>query len=284
MVRGDVRVVDRQQAALVDELVEAKQQLQLRRALGRWARYDVIALDEVGYVPLAELGAEFLFQVIADRAERAAVLLTTNLPFSEWTQVIPNARCARRCWAASPIGRTLSKRAPSRTASAARSNSVSATATEVQMKPLPDRGPTAVALLVGVGATIDVLADQVAQDREEVRHRLATTRFTATDTTDRDALLGHCTRLVYQLGELTTSQTTRPPQSRRGPDRGLDVISAEGQRGAAHGGLDLRVETGHSLGLPSTHPHNDTGGGRAEPRPQTPTQRPTGARVSRIWP
>src|SRR6185295_11507639 len=70
-------------AALVNELVEAKQQRELRRVLGRWARYDVIAIDEVGYVPLAELGAEFLFQVIADRAERAAVLLTTNLPFSE---------------------------------------------------------------------------------------------------------------------------------------------------------------------------------------------------------
>jgi hypothetical protein len=46
-------------------------------------------------VPLAELGAEFLFQVISDRAEQAAVLLTTNLPFSEWTQVIPNARLCK---------------------------------------------------------------------------------------------------------------------------------------------------------------------------------------------
>ena len=82
-------------AALVNELVEAKQQLQLRRVLGRWARYDVIAIDEVGYVPLAELGAEFLFQVISERAERSAVLLTTNLPFSEWTQVIPNARLCK---------------------------------------------------------------------------------------------------------------------------------------------------------------------------------------------
>jgi DNA replication protein DnaC len=82
-------------AALVNELVEAKQQLQLRRVLARWARYDVIAIDEVGYVPLAELGAEFLFQVIADRAEQAVVLLTTNLPFSEWTQVIPNARLCK---------------------------------------------------------------------------------------------------------------------------------------------------------------------------------------------
>jgi len=82
-------------AALVNELVEAQQQLQLRRALARWARYDVLALDEVGYVPLAELGAELLFQVIADRAERCAVLLTTNLPFSEWTQVIPNPRLCK---------------------------------------------------------------------------------------------------------------------------------------------------------------------------------------------
>jgi DNA replication protein DnaC len=82
-------------AALVNELVEAKQQLQLRRVLARWARYELIAIDEVGYVPLAEVGAEFLFQVIAERAERAAVLLTTNLPFSEWTQVIPNPRLCK---------------------------------------------------------------------------------------------------------------------------------------------------------------------------------------------
>ena len=82
-------------AGLVNELVEAKQQLQLRRAMARWDRYDLIAMDEVGYVPLAEVGAEFLFQVIADRAEKAALILTTNLPFSEWTQVIPNARLCK---------------------------------------------------------------------------------------------------------------------------------------------------------------------------------------------
>jgi DNA replication protein DnaC len=82
-------------AALVNELVEAKQQLQLRRVLARWERYDLIAIDEVGYVPMADLGAEFLFQVIAERAEKATVILTTNLPFSEWTQVIPNARLCK---------------------------------------------------------------------------------------------------------------------------------------------------------------------------------------------
>ncbi len=82
-------------AGLVNELVEAKHQLQLRRVLARWARYELLAIDEVGYVPLADVGAEFLFQVIAERAEKAAVIMTTNLPFSEWTQVIPNARLCK---------------------------------------------------------------------------------------------------------------------------------------------------------------------------------------------
>src|SRR5215213_7110345 len=82
-------------AALVNELVEAKHAMQLARVLARWARYEVIAIDEVGYVPLADVGAELLFQIIADRTERAALILTTNLPFSEWTQVIPNARLCK---------------------------------------------------------------------------------------------------------------------------------------------------------------------------------------------
>src|ERR1700752_5374297 len=82
-------------AVLVNELVEAKHKLELRRVISRLSRYDLIAIDEVGYVPLAEVGAEFLFQVVAERAEKAAVVITTNLPFSEWTQVIPNARLCK---------------------------------------------------------------------------------------------------------------------------------------------------------------------------------------------
>src|SRR3989454_10969413 len=82
-------------AALVNELVEAKHAMQLARVLARYARYDLIAIDEVGYVPLADVGAELLFHIIADRTERAALILTTNLPFSEWTQVIPNARLCK---------------------------------------------------------------------------------------------------------------------------------------------------------------------------------------------
>jgi len=82
-------------AALVNELVEAKQNNQVRKLMTRWQKYELIALDEVGYVPLADIGAEFLFQVISERAERAAIIITTNLPFSEWTTVFPNPRLCK---------------------------------------------------------------------------------------------------------------------------------------------------------------------------------------------
>ena len=82
-------------AALVNELVEAKQNNQVRKMMMRWQKYELIALDEVGYVPLADIGAEFLFQVISERAERAAIVVTTNLPFSEWTTVFPNPRLCK---------------------------------------------------------------------------------------------------------------------------------------------------------------------------------------------
>ena len=81
--------------ALVNELVEAAHANQLSRALGRWERLDLICIDELGYVPLAETACELIFQVIADRAEKAAVIVTTNLPFSEWSQVIPNPRLCK---------------------------------------------------------------------------------------------------------------------------------------------------------------------------------------------
>jgi DNA replication protein DnaC len=82
-------------AALVNELVDAKQNNQVRRVMAKWMKYDLIALDEVGYVPRADIGAEFLFQVISDRAERAALIVTTNLPFSEWVTVFPNPRLCK---------------------------------------------------------------------------------------------------------------------------------------------------------------------------------------------
>ena len=82
-------------AALVNHLVEAQREQSLTRMLARWSRVELIVVDELGYVPLAEVAAELLFQVIAERAEKAAVIVTTNLPFSEWPQVCTNARLCK---------------------------------------------------------------------------------------------------------------------------------------------------------------------------------------------
>ena len=82
-------------AALINELVEAKDQNQLNRITNRWTRYELIVIDEMGYVGIPESAVELLFQVISGRAERAAVIVTTNLPFSEWTTMFPNARLCK---------------------------------------------------------------------------------------------------------------------------------------------------------------------------------------------
>lgn len=82
-------------AQLVNELIEAKHQSELNRVTNRWMRYELIVIDEMGYVAMPEAAAELLFQVIAGRAERAAVIVTTNLPFSEWTTMFPNARLCK---------------------------------------------------------------------------------------------------------------------------------------------------------------------------------------------
>ena len=82
-------------AEMVNDLVEARHNNELSRVTARWTRYEVLVIDEMGYVALAEAGAEMLFQVIAGRTEKAAVVITTNLPFSEWTSVFPNARLCK---------------------------------------------------------------------------------------------------------------------------------------------------------------------------------------------
>jgi DNA replication protein DnaC len=82
-------------AALVNELMEARDERELSRVVGRWSRYEVMIADELGYVSLPPSGAELLFQVLAQRSERASVILTSNLPFSEWTSVFPDPRLCK---------------------------------------------------------------------------------------------------------------------------------------------------------------------------------------------
>ena len=74
---------------LITEIIEAQSQLQLTRLRSRWMRYDLVVLDELGYVVMPDAAAELLFQVIAGRAEQAAIIMTTNPPFSEWPSNIP---------------------------------------------------------------------------------------------------------------------------------------------------------------------------------------------------
>ena len=72
---------------LVNELIEARQEKDLRRLIGRHARYDLLILDELGYIPFSKEGAELLFQVLVEHQEKGSVIMTTNLGFADWTQV-----------------------------------------------------------------------------------------------------------------------------------------------------------------------------------------------------
>lgn len=81
-------------AALVNELAEAAQDHQLSRLIGRYARLDLLCLDELGYVSLDARGAELLFQIITEREERASIACATNAPFSEWGATFTDPRLA----------------------------------------------------------------------------------------------------------------------------------------------------------------------------------------------
>ena len=77
---------------LVTELTEAREQRQLQRMLRQLERHHLIVLDEVGYVPFSQLGAELLFEVISRAYERLSLIVTTNLPFEHWTEVCGSER------------------------------------------------------------------------------------------------------------------------------------------------------------------------------------------------
>ncbi|ACV68303.1 IS21-like element helper ATPase IstB [Desulfohalobium retbaense] len=76
---------------LVNELIEARQEKDLQRILKRYGRYGLLILDELGYIPFSQEGAELLFQVLAERHERGSVIITSNLGFGDWTQVFGDA-------------------------------------------------------------------------------------------------------------------------------------------------------------------------------------------------
>jgi DNA replication protein DnaC len=82
-------------AALVNELVEASDDRSLSRVIGRYGRYDLLCLDELGYIELDRRGAELLFQVFTEREEKASIAIASNAAFSEGTSAFTDPRlCA----------------------------------------------------------------------------------------------------------------------------------------------------------------------------------------------
>ncbi len=79
-------------AALVHELIEAADERRLQRLQKLLVSQDLLIIDELGFVPLSKTGAELLFEVISQRYERGSIIITSNLPFDEWTEVFGSER------------------------------------------------------------------------------------------------------------------------------------------------------------------------------------------------
>jgi DNA replication protein DnaC len=77
---------------LLTQLLEAREERVLGRLRSQLARLDLLVLDEFGYVPASQVGAELLFDVISTAYEKSSVIVTTNLPFEKWTEVLGNER------------------------------------------------------------------------------------------------------------------------------------------------------------------------------------------------
>jgi DNA replication protein DnaC len=72
---------------LANELIEARDEKLLGRAVKRYASYGLLIIDELGYVPFSKEGAQLIFQILAERHERKPVMITTNMGFGDWTQI-----------------------------------------------------------------------------------------------------------------------------------------------------------------------------------------------------
>ena len=79
-------------AALVHELIEARDEKRLLRLQKQLANHKLLIIDELGFVPLSKTGAELLFEVFSQRYERGSTLITSNLPFDEWTEIFGSER------------------------------------------------------------------------------------------------------------------------------------------------------------------------------------------------
>lgn len=87
LVRRERRVLYTSCSLLVQELLIAKRDLRLAHLLKRLGRYEALLIDDLGYVQQSREEMEVLFTLLAERYERGSVLLTSNLPFSQWESI-----------------------------------------------------------------------------------------------------------------------------------------------------------------------------------------------------
>ena len=79
-------------ASLVHELIEAVDERRLQRFQKQLTSQNLLIIDELGFVPLSKTGAELLFEIISQRYERGSIIITSNLPFDEWTEIFGSER------------------------------------------------------------------------------------------------------------------------------------------------------------------------------------------------
>jgi DNA replication protein DnaC len=91
LVRAGRTVYFSSTTMLVQELLLAKRELKLPKAIKRLARYQAVILDDLGYVQQSREEMEVLFTLLAERYERGSVLITSNLPFSKWEAIFKDA-------------------------------------------------------------------------------------------------------------------------------------------------------------------------------------------------
>lgn len=77
---------------LITLLLEAREERQLLRLRTQLAKQDLLILDELGYVPASKAGAELLFDIVSTAYERQSLIVTSNLPFENWTEVLGSER------------------------------------------------------------------------------------------------------------------------------------------------------------------------------------------------
>jgi DNA replication protein DnaC len=77
---------------LVRQLLETREERSLQRLMSQLERQHLLILDELGYVPFTKVGAELLFEVVSRAYERLSLIVTTNLPFEKWTEVLGSER------------------------------------------------------------------------------------------------------------------------------------------------------------------------------------------------